>query len=394
MLDRNSSIPAEKRVQLRSTKKRSAAARPRVVIERRDLLREEIFRAMLALERRRAERSRQPFILMLLDTGAVDADKRGSALFERLASAVAGAIRESDLIGWYEEEAVLAVIFTEVSTDENYSVTEILSTKVVDALQKNLEQAILRKLTLSVHVFPENWDTGCADRVADIKLYPDVSEVAPKQRFSKMVKRGMDIVGSLLLMLVLAPVLAAIAIAIKLTSKGPVIFRQERLGQFGNTFECLKFRTMFTDNDPKIHREYVRSFIAGRVKEMSGSEAGAVAYKIKNDPRVTPVGRFLRRTSLDEFPQFWNVLRGEMSLVGPRPPLRYEFEAYDFWHRRRVLEVKPGVTGLWQVVGRSRTSFDDMVRMDLRYCQKWSLWLDLKILLATPMAVFTGHGAY
>jgi len=109
---------------------------------------------------------------------------------------------------------------------------------------------------------------------------------------------------------------------------------------------------------------------------------------------VTPLGRFLRRTSLDEFPQFWNVLRGEMSLVGPRPALRYEFEAYDFWHRRRVLEVKPGVTGLWQVVGRSRTSFDDMVRMDLRYCQRWSLWLDLKILLATPMAVFTGHGAY
>jgi len=349
---------------------------------------------MLALERRRAERSRQPFVLMLLDTSAVDAEKRGSVLFARLASVVAGAIRESDLIGWYEEEAVLAVIFTEVSTDENYSVTEVLTTKVVNTLQENLEQAILRKLTLSVHVFPENWDTGCADRVADIKLYPDVCEAEAKQRFPRMVKRGMDIVGSLLLMLVLAPVLAVVAIAIKLTSKGPVIFRQERLGRFGNTFECLKFRTMFTDNDPKIHREYVRNFIAGKVKEISESEVGTVAYKIKNDPRVTPLGRFLRRTSLDEFPQFWNVLRGEMSLVGPRPPLRYEFEAYDSWHRRRVLEVKPGVTGLWQVMGRSRTSFDDMVRMDLRYCQRWSLWLDLKILLATPLAVFTGHGAY
>jgi len=349
---------------------------------------------MLALERRRAERSRQPFVLMLLDTSAVDTDQRGSALFEQLASVVAGAIRESDLIGWYEEDAVLAVIFTELSTHENNSVTEILSTKVVDALQENVEQSIARKLTLSVHMFPENWDSGSADRVADIKLYPDVSEVVTNQRFSKIVKRAMDIVGSLLLMLILAPVLAAIAIAIKLTSKGPVIFRQERLGQFGNTFQCLKFRTMYRDNDPKIHREYVRSFIAGKVKEINGSEAGTVAYKIKNDPRVTPLGRFLRRTSLDEFPQFWNVLRGEMSLVGPRPPLRYEFEAYDFWHRRRVLEVKPGVTGLWQVVGRSRTSFDDMVRMDLRYCQRWSLWLDLKILLATPMAVFTGHGAY
>jgi len=392
MFDRHSSTPTEKRVQPRSAK-RWSPARHHVVIRHRDLLREEIFRAMLALERRRAERSRQPFVLMLLDTSAVEAEKRGSALFEPLASAVASAVRESDLIGWYEEDSVLAVIFTEVSTDENYSVTEILTTKVVDALQKNLELGILRKLTLSVHVFPENWDAGCADRVADMKLYPDVSEVAANRRFSKIVKRGMDILCSALLMLILAPVLAAIALAIKLTSTGPVIFRQERLGQFGNTFECLKFRTMFTDNDPKIHREYVRSFIAGKVQEI-GSESGAVAYKIKNDPRVTPLGRFLRRTSLDEFPQFWNVLRGEMSLVGPRPPLRYEFEAYDFWHRRRVLEVKPGVTGLWQVAGRSRTSFDDMVRMDLRYCQRWSLWLDLKILLATPLAVFTGHGAY
>lgn len=392
MFDRHSSTPTEKRVQPRSAKKWSPA-RHHVVFRHRDLLREEIFRAMLALERRRAERSRQPFVLMLLDTSAVEAEKRGPVLFEPLASAVASAVRESDLIGWYEEDSVLAVIFTEVSTDENYSVTEILTTKVVDALQKNLELGILRKLTLSVHVFPENWDAGCADRVADMKLYPDVSEVASNRRFSKIVKRGMDILGSALLMLILAPVLAAIALAIKLTSKGPVIFRQERLGQFGNTFECLKFRTMFTDNDPKIHREYVRGFIAGKVQEI-GSESGAVAYKIKNDPRVTPLGRFLRRTSLDEFPQFWNVLRGEMSLVGPRPPLRYEFEAYDFWHRRRVLEVKPGVTGLWQVAGRSRTSFDDMVRMDLRYCQRWSLWLDLKILLATPLAVFTGHGAY
>ena len=114
----------------------------------------------------------------------------------------------------------------------------------------------------------------------------------------------------------------------------------------------------------------------------------------KNDSRITRVGKFLRKTSLDEFPQFWNVLRGEMSLVGPRPPLPYEFEAYDVWHRRRILDVKPGVTGLWQVLGRSRTSFDDMVRMDLQYCQRWSLWLDLKLILATPLAVFTGYGAY
>jgi len=389
----NIGAPSERRVQQKSAVRRSFG-REDVPVERRAFLGEETFRAMLALERRRAERSRQPFVLMLLDTRAVDADRKSSAFFKRLASVVSGAIRESDLVGWYEQDAVLAVIFTEVNTNESCFVTEVLSAKMVDTLQANFDQTLARKLVLTVHIFPEKWESGRADRVADIKLYPDVSEVAAKQRFSKIVKRGMDIVGSVVLMMLLAPVLAVIALAIKLTSKGPVIFRQQRLGQFGNTFQCLKFRTMFADNDPKIHREYIHSFISGKVNETKKNEAGAVAYKIKNDPRVTPLGRFLRRTSLDEFPQFWNVLRGEMSLVGPRPPLLYEFEAYDFWHRRRVFELKPGVTGLWQVIGRSRTSFDDMVRMDLRYCQRWSLWLDLKILLATPMAVLIGHGAY
>jgi len=386
----NIGAPREPRVQQKSAKRRSFG-RVRVPAERRDFLREETFRAMLALERRRAERSRRPFVLMLFDTTAVGAGRKGAAFLRQLESVVAGAIRESDLIGWYKEETVLAVIFTEVTTDENCSVAEVLLAKAVKTLQANLEWAVAGKLVLSVHIFPENRDSGCGDRVADIKLYPDVSNM-PEKQLSKIVKRGMDIVGSVLLTLVLSPVLVAIALAIKLTSKGPVIFKQERLGQFGKPFQCLKFRTMFANSDPEIHREYVHSFIAGKVKATNGSEPGA--YKIKNDPRVTPIGRFLRRTSLDEFPQFWNVLRGEMSMVGPRPPLRYEFEAYDFWHRRRVLEVKPGVTGLWQVTGRSRTSFDDMVRMDLRYCQRWSLWLDVKILLATPMAVVIGHGAY
>jgi len=208
------------------------------------------------------------------------------------------------------------------------------------------------------------------------------------------VKRGIDVLGSFLLLLILSPILAAIAIAIKLTSKGPVIFEQERLGQFGTKFKCLKFRTMYSNNDPKIHREYVQNFIAGQTNLADSNGSEPVVYKLTNDPRVTLVGRFLRKTSLDEFPQFLNVLRGEMSLVGPRPPVPYEFEMYDYWHRRRVFELKPGVTGLWQVNGRSRTCFDDMVRLDLRYSQTWSLWLDLKILLATPLAVVAGNGAH
>jgi lipopolysaccharide/colanic/teichoic acid biosynthesis glycosyltransferase len=173
-----------------------------------------------------------------------------------------------------------------------------------------------------------------------------------------------------------------------------VIFEQERLGRFGARFKCLKFRTMFTNNDPKIHQEFIQQFISGKEECGKENESQQAVYKIINDPRVTPIGAFLRKTSLDELPQFWNVLRGDMSLVGPRPPVPYEFEIYDIWHRRRVLDIKPGVTGLWQVSGRSRTRFDDMVRLDLRYCQTWSLWLDLKILISTPRAVFGGDGAY
>jgi lipopolysaccharide/colanic/teichoic acid biosynthesis glycosyltransferase len=150
---------------------------------------------------------------------------------------------------------------------------------------------------------------------------------------------------------------------------------------------------MYTNCDAKIHQDYVNQFISGQLGE-SGTDGAKQVFKIQQDPRVTAVGRFLRKTSLDELPQFINVLRGEMSLVGPRPPIAYEFRAYDLWHRRRVLEIKPGITGLWQVEGRSRTRFDDMVRLDLKYARGWSLWLDIKILIQTPSAVFSGDGAH
>jgi lipopolysaccharide/colanic/teichoic acid biosynthesis glycosyltransferase len=151
---------------------------------------------------------------------------------------------------------------------------------------------------------------------------------------------------------------------------------------------------MSADNDPRIHQEYIKRFIQEKKSyEAGGPQTGAV-YKIKNDPRVTSVGRFLRKTSLDELPQFFNVLRGEMSLVGPRPPIPYELGNYELWHRRRVMEVKPGITGLWQVNGRSSTTFDEMVRLDLKYAKEWSLWLDIKIILKTPWVVLTGKGGY
>jgi lipopolysaccharide/colanic/teichoic acid biosynthesis glycosyltransferase len=359
---------------------------------REGILREDIFHAMLTLERRRAERSRKPFVLMLLDSHAVLKNGNGGDFLGQLTSVVCAATRETDLIGWYEQRAILAVIFTEINLEGENPIAEMLQSKVVAAVRANLDHRLAQKLVVSVHLFPESWDAERPDREADAKLYPELSGRSSKKRASMIVKRAIDIVGSGILLLVLSPILAAVALAIKLTSKGPVIFEQERLGQFGKGFKCLKFRTMSTNNDPKIHREFVQKFIAGTDEKNDQTEPAV--YKITNDPRITSIGGFLRKTSLDELPQFWNVLRGEMSLVGPRPPVPYEFEVYDLWHRRRVLEVKPGVTGLWQVSGRSRTCFDDMVRLDLRYSQSWSIWLDLKILMATPRAVFTSEGAY
>jgi len=150
---------------------------------------------------------------------------------------------------------------------------------------------------------------------------------------------------------------------------------------------------MYVNNDLNIHKEFIKRVIAGQHESKNGNN-GETVYKMTDDPRTTSVGKFLRRTSLDELPQFINVLKGDMSLVGPRPPLAYEFQQYKVWHRRRVLELKPGITGLWQVNGRSRVRFDDMVRLDLRYVRTCSLWLDIRILLQTPKAAFFSNDAF
>jgi len=364
------------------------------IAPRAGFLEGETFHNMLTLERRRAERSHKPFVLMVLETGAsVDADT-GDRFVSQVASVLLRSTRETDMVGWFKQGAILGVIFTEISLEFATPITEILRTKVVSALRDEFGGKVASKLVVTAHLFPENRKPGGDEPAADIKLYPDLTQAGPNKGLPQAIKRIIDIAGSSALLLFFGPILAAIALAIKLTSKGPVIFQQERVGQFGARFKCLKFRTMHANNDSKIHQEFIQRFIAGQAGSNDSASGKTGVYKITNDPRVTSIGRFLRKTSLDEFPQFWNVLRGEMSLVGPRPPVPYEFEVYETWHRRRVLEVKPGVTGLWQISGRSRMSFDDMVRLDVRYSQCWSLGLDLRILMATPRAVLGGEGAY
>jgi exopolysaccharide biosynthesis polyprenyl glycosylphosphotransferase len=265
--------------------------------------------------------------------------------------------------------------------------------RVNDALRHHLTFEQFNQIKLSFHLFPEDWDNQSTDDPQKRALYPDLA-VGDSRKHSRMMKRAMDIVGSLLALLVLSPLFCFIAILVKLTSKGPAMFRQQRVGQYGKTFTFLKFRSMYVNNDAAQHQEYIKQLISGRAVRNEASKGSQGVFKIVDDPRVTSIGRFLRRTSLDELPQFWNVLIGEMSLVGPRPPITYEVESYDLWHRRRLLEAKPGITGLWQVNGRSRVEFDEMVRLDLEYAKTWSPWLDLKIIARTPKAVVAGEGAY
>ena len=215
-----------------------------------------------------------------------------------------------------------------------------------------------------------------------------------KDIFYKFFKRIVDILGSLAGIILFAPLMIPIAVMIKINSRGPVLFRQERLGYLGRPFRFLKFRSMYINTDDAIHKEYVTKLIEGKTEEVNKGSAEKPMFKITNDPRITPVGRFIRKTSLDELPQFFNVLRGEMSLVGPRPPIPYEVKAYKNWHLRRVLDIKPGITGLWQAYGRSKTTFDEMVRLDLQYVNHCSPWLDFKIILKTIAAVFDRDGAY
>src|SRR5215510_214612 len=349
------------------------------------ILSQELFARTLYVERKRTERSGKGFVLMLLEsTKLLKPQDRYQAL-EEVLLVLAQHSRETDTIGWYNEGSTIGVIFTELGVEKDpQSVANLLLSKVTTALTCALNVTQMGQIRLSVHVFPVHGDTGSPVDGAKSIFNGLINETTPK-RFSRLVKRSMDIVGSVLALLFFLPLFVGVAIAIKLSSKGPVLFCQRRVGQYGRKFNFLKFRSMHVNNDVTIHREFVQRFISNE-NGCSQALEGSSPYKLTADPRVTPIGSFLRKTSLDELPQFLNVLKGDMSLVGPRPPIPYEVECYRAWHRARLLATKPGITGLWQVGGRSRVKFNDMVRMDLRYSASWSLWLDIKILLKTPLA--------
>jgi exopolysaccharide biosynthesis polyprenyl glycosylphosphotransferase len=354
------------------------------------LLDEAAFAEVLRFERKRTDRSQRPFLLLLLEFSRhVQGEQHArNMLIRNVVQSLKGGTRETDVAGWYKNKTVIGVIFTELHQD-NPAIHTILE-RVNAGFRALLTSEQIAAIAVSVHVYPHR-DLGAPNASADDKLYPGQK----RQISANLLKRVIDILGSLVLLVVLAPLFVLVGVAIKLTSEGPIFFRQTRVGQLGRPFTLLKFRSMYVDADSKVHEQYVQEFVA-RGKDGSGAPEALKQdglFKLSRDPRVTPLGRFIRKTSLDELPQLFNVLLGRMSLVGPRPPTDYEVKCYDPWHMRRVLEARPGLTGLWQVKGRSRTTFEDMVRLDLSYIDKWSLWDDLKILLQTPWVVLKGEGA-
>jgi lipopolysaccharide/colanic/teichoic acid biosynthesis glycosyltransferase len=352
-------------------------------LDRPGFLGERAFHDRSRSELRRTERTQHPFALILLDIERLVQVEEGPGKVRELAARLIDATREIDAKGWYRQGKTIGVLLVEIEERQAESLCGHLRAMVRETLGTAFADLVgMREILYP----PRDTDDRTGGQAAWETLYG--VGVPRHPRTNDLVRRIIDILGSVTAIVVFAPAFVLIPLLIRSTSPGPVLFRQQRLGRYGKPFTFLKFRTMYVNSQDTIHRDYVTEFIKGKV------ESGAGVYKIRNDPRVTVVGRLLRKTSLDELPQLLNVLRGELSLVGPRPPLSYELASYQLWHTRRILDAKPGLTGPWQVSARSRSTFDDMVRLDIRYASRNSLVRDIRLLVQTPVAMFSMKGAF
>lgn len=360
-------------------------------------------------ERERTKRTENIFSLLIVDLDGISTilkeKSRGSTQIhdKKLVEAIVSHSRKIDIKGWFDLRKVGIIM---VNTEESGALE--VKEKICHQIEKNWPFAESLNLDEFFQVYTFGADSlngndpssdgghtsNSRSNPEDNALFADILSTNLLFSFRGLAKRILDIIGSLLGLIVTSPLMLIIAVSIKLTSPGPILFRQKRVGFLGRRFTFLKFRSMVVNADHKIHERYVTDLIKGRNDKVNHGTKDRPLYKMTNDPRVTPIGRVLRKTSLDELPQLFNILKGDMSLVGPRPPIPYETKKYRLWHYGRVLEVKPGLTGLWQISGRSATFFDDMVRLDLRYANNWSLWLDIKIILKTFRAVLSAEGAW
>lgn len=391
----------------------------RRVNAKRGLYSHDQLRAILARERGRADRNGHEFSFVVFDMGDAEADNPAT---HRLVEALICRVRSTDEAGWFDEQR-LGVVLPDTPTEGAWKLADDICQMIA---------ATAPSPVCMVYTYPSQWfldDNGDSSppQVVNTPTTAASSQLgilrprgfsqtnaytasaiqsnALLQRDGKgraamaleplwvrrmpAWKRGLDIVGSLLGIILTAPMMAIIAIIIKLTSPGAIIFKQNRIGYGGRPFTMYKFRSMISGCGYDLHAKYTTQFIEGRAETNNDG-----VFKLKDDRRVTPVGKFIRKWSLDELPQFFNVLKGEMSLVGPRPYPWYARAHYSRWHRRRTIEAKPGITGLWQVEGRGRVTFEEMVRMDIRYGQSLSFMNDLKLIFRTFKVVLCHTGAY
>ncbi|NML18980.1 sugar transferase [Azohydromonas caseinilytica] len=356
-----------------------AAARPR----RPETLPRNDFAKQLQREKRRAERSKSPLSIVVyrLNEAVDNAAAKGDA--SEFLEVLHQASRETDFIGHLGDE-LIAVLCPD--TNEQGINTYIAK---VEALAGG------RWFATDAATYPDQLFEGLSNGGQFRRTLQELvaNDLEKTSRHGYRLKRWLDVIGASVLILLLSPLMLLVALLVAVTSRGPIIFKQMRLGTGGVPFPFYKFRSMVVNMDDSIHRQFVADLIKGEINENTqGSNTGPV-YKIRSDPRVTWIGRIIRKTSIDELPQLFNVLKGDMSLVGPRPPIPYEAEIYQAWHLRRILSAKPGITGLWQVQARSTVTFNEMVRLDLRYIRECSLGLDLKILFKTVAVVLRCDGA-
>ena len=385
------------------------------------ILEQSEFTKLVRYERERSERTNRPFSLINVDftktKGKTNAQVFKGIINTIIIKTMDSMFRTIDRAGWTKNNTI-CILLPETQIDG----AKCAAIKFKNKLKKHLGEK-LSLVNFVVSTYPErpnftknnicsnetnsrtgsqaefykmeySSETQMSDTITlDSSCILDLGAIGLREEWQFVIKRLIDIIGAVFGIIIFSPLMLLITAAIKLTSKGPILFRQERMGYKGKKFFFLKFRSMHIDNDENLHREYVKKLIQGNHKDINTGSEDQPCYKIKNDPRITPLGKILRKSSMDELPQFFNVLMGQMSLVGPRPPIPYELDNYQSWHMKRILNVKPGITGLWQVKGRSLTTFDEMVRLDLQYANNWDLWLDVKILFSTFKVVISGMGA-
>lgn len=358
------------------------------------------FYAVLQRERARSDRAGDRFSLLLFNIADSSGDQ---TLAPYLVKILTQRIRSTDEVGWFDTQRI-GVVMPNTPAEGALRLADEICEKI--AKEK-------RPLDFKVFTYPSKWLTRDTDNSAN---YPSATNTlyggaSPATHSGEVKmsncqcsleglepilvrgmpawKRSMDILGSLAGIVITMPVMALIAFAVKLTSPGPILFRQRRMGYGGRPFIVYKFRSMVSSATDDLHIKYLDELIKGKARRNSDG-----TFKIKDDSRTTTVGRFIRKWSLDELPQLFNVLKGDMSLVGPRPEPCYVISNYCYWYHRRTMDSKPGLTGFWQVEGRSRVSYENMIRMDIRYCQALSFLRDMELIIRTFKAVLSHSGAY